>query len=166
MVWYLLGYCDEDVLRRRKFFYTYDTQIAFYHSLQRDPDECRAALYDVLPALGWYSEGRVNRFLYDHDLARFKFTIRRDTRWRHVINKVRRTPVVYLFFVTEADPNPANKEYGEPVLASAGRDPEDSWKMLAANRQRMTGEPQDASKLKAEMTARGYHVAKYSAAPL
>lgn len=74
--------------------------------------------------------------------------------------------MVYLWFVTEPDPNAAERQYGEPVLASAGRDADDSWRMLAANRQRMTGEAQDAEKLKREMTAKGYHVAKYQATPL
>lgn len=74
--------------------------------------------------------------------------------------------MVYLYFVTEPDPDKAAGKYGDPVLASAGRDPEDSWRMLAANRQRMTGEAQDANALKRELTARGYHVAKYSATPL
>lgn len=70
---------------------------------------------------------------------------------------------VFLYFVTEKD-EPGKQ--GEPVLASAGRDPEDSWRMLASNRQRMTGETQDAEKLKREMTAKGYHVEKYQATPL
>lgn len=74
--------------------------------------------------------------------------------------------MVYLYFVTEPDPDAANGKFGDPVLASAGRDAEDSWRMLASNRQRMTGEPQDAAALKRDMTARGYHVAKYSARPL
>ena len=95
------------------------------------------------------------------------FTLLRAHWWRTFwYSKVRRKPMVYLWFVTEPDPNAAERQYGEPVLASAGRDADDSWRMLAANRQRMTGEAQDAEKLKREMTAKGYHVAKYQATPL
>lgn len=166
MTWRLLGYCDRDVKRRHRFFYNNDAYRVFYHSLQRTSAISHAAMRDILPQYGWVSSCRVSNFIESHELTCFTFVIHRDTRWRRFINKVRRKPVVYLYFVTEPDPNPANKEYGEPVLASAGRDPEDSWKMLAANRQRMTNEPQDATRLKAEMTARGYHVAKYSATPL
>lgn len=71
--------------------------------------------------------------------------------------------MLYLFFVTEKDE--ADKE-GEPVVASAGRTEEDSWRMLASNRQRMTGIAQDAENLKRTMTERGYHVEKYAATPV
>lgn len=71
--------------------------------------------------------------------------------------------MLYLYFVTEKDE--ADKQ-GEPVVASAGRTEEDSWRMLASNRQRMTGLPQDAGELKRTMSERGFHVEKYAATPL
>lgn len=70
---------------------------------------------------------------------------------------------LYLYFVTEKDE--ADKQ-GEPVVASAGRTEEDSWRMLASNRQRMTGIAQNHIELQRSMTERGYHVEKYAATPV
>jgi len=70
---------------------------------------------------------------------------------------------MYLYFV--AEPDLKGKE-GEPLLASAGKDPEDCWTMLASNRQRATGITQDAQKIKRDLTERGCVVHKYLVKPL
>ena len=80
-----------------------------------------------------------------------------------VIHSTTEKLMLYLFFVTEKD---EPEKLGEPVVASAGRTEEDSWRMLASNRQRMTGVVEAPDELRRSMTARGFHVEKYAATPV
>lgn len=68
----------------------------------------------------------------------------------------------FLYFVTHKD---TPTKQGAPVLASAGRHPDECWSTLAANRNRMTGNTEMTSELQKAMTRRGFHVEKYEATP-
>ena len=92
----------------------------------------------------------------------------RRWRWYHdLFYKKEQRMNMYLFFVTEPDTVVKGKTVeGEPLLASAGKDAEDSWVMLTANRERATGMKQNRETIKAELTARGCVVHKYLVKPL
>lgn len=70
---------------------------------------------------------------------------------------------MHLYFVTEPDVDGVE---GEPLLGSAGKDPEDAWQMLASNREREMGVKQNVQELKDTLTARGCVVHKYLVRPL
>lgn len=164
---YAYTYCDWYYKSRRRIWRNNIQQSVFFRCFATSEESAEEILTANLYRYTRHYD--IREFTYFKEVLTVCICLHRATWWRCFFHKhVRRhfMSSVFLFFVTEPDPDKANKQYGEPVLASAGRDPEDSWRMLASNRQRMTGEPQDAEKLKREMTAEGYHVEKYQATPL
>jgi hypothetical protein len=51
---------------------------------------------------------------------------------------------------------------GDPLLGSAGKDPDSCYSMLASNRERELGTKQDVAQLKAELEGRGCVIHRYS----